>query len=196
MSTLLSIPSGVCPPEWESAPWTPPSAAPAATGPLPWSKWWHHLPDWVGPPFPSEATSKVTPEEPPHNRDSRLMQKAREDYFQTNWPHFNNENSFNLTGVFQSMIEPTGLLGSEIFEIQETGMGQHELEYANYTLKTLPKGLKFFHPVSPLESPKVMGLTNIHHPDALCHFNGLTHCPWCRNCQSSADDALHIGPGV
>ena len=59
-------------------------------------------------------------------------------------------------------------------------MGQHELEYANYALKTLPKGLKFFHLVSPSESPKVMGLTNIHHPDALYHVIGLTHCLWCR----------------
>ena len=24
-----------------------------------------------------------------------------------------------------------------------------------------------------------MGLTGIHHPDALCHFNRVTHCPWC-----------------
>ena len=37
-STLLSIPIGVSPPEWESALWTPPSTAPAATGPLPQSK--------------------------------------------------------------------------------------------------------------------------------------------------------------
>ena len=78
------------------------------------------------------------------------------------------------------MIESTSLLGSKIFESQETWMGQHELEYANYTLKTLPKVLQFFHPVSPLESLKVMGLMNIHHLDALCHFNGVTHCLWCR----------------
>ena len=93
MSTLLSIPPGVFCPEWESAPWTPPSTAPAATRPLPQSKWWYHLPDLVGPPSPSEATSKVTPKEPlcktlsrshqeAFNRDSRLIQKAREDYFQ------------------------------------------------------------------------------------------------------------------
>ena len=77
------------------------------------------------------------------------------------------------------MIECTGLLDSKIYEIQETWMGWHELEYANYALKTLLKGLKFFHPVSPSKSPKVIGLTNIHHPDALCHFSGVTHCPWC-----------------
>ena len=59
-------------------------------------------------------------------------------------------------------------------------MGQCELEYANYALKTLLKGLKFFHPVFLSESPRVMALTNIHHPDTLCHFNRVTHCSWCR----------------
>ena len=65
------------------------------------------------------------------------------------------------------MIESTGLLGSKIYEIQESWMGWCKLEYANYALKTLLKRLKFFCPVSPSESPKVMGLTNIHRLDAL-----------------------------
>ena len=25
-----------------------------------------------------------------------------------------------------------------------------------------------------------MGLMGIHDADALCHFNGMTHCPWGR----------------
>ena len=64
------------------------------------------------------------------------------------------------------MIESTGLLGSKIYEIQETWMGWHELEYANYALKTLPKGLKFFCPMSPSESLKIMGLTK--YPPSRC----------------------------
>ena len=58
--------------------------------------------------------------------------------------------------------------------------GPDTLWEANYTLRTLPKGLKFLRVVPPSESPKVMGLRGIHDPDALCHFNGVTHCPWCR----------------
>ena len=77
------------------------------------------------------------------------------------------------------MIESAGLLCSEIYEIQETWTGQHKLQYANYALRTLPKGLKFFYPVPPSESPKIMGLTGIYHPNALHHFNGVTHCLWC-----------------
>ena len=49
---------------------------------------------------------------------------------------------------------------------------------ANYALRSLPKGLKFLRAVPPSESPKVMGLVGIHDPDALHHFNGMTHCPW------------------
>ena len=77
------------------------------------------------------------------------------------------------------MIKTAGLLGSAIYEIKEAWTGQDELWQANYMLRTLPKGLKFFRAVSPSESPKVMGLMGIHDLDALCHFNGLTHCPWC-----------------
>ena len=199
-STLLSIAWGLSPSEEEPALQTPPFTAPGVTRLSPQSKQQHHVPDWVGPFSPSEATSKVTPEEPPHSkwvekmsfhkalsrscqqafsRNSRLVQKAREDYYQGNQLHFNSENSCNLTDVFQNMIKSTGLLGCEIYEIQETWMGQCKLEYSNYFLKSLPKVLKFFCPVSPSESPKVMGLTNIHHPDALWHFNGVTHCLWC-----------------
>ena len=198
-STLLSIPPGVSPPEWEPGLWTPPSSAPAVTGPSPRSKQWHNSLGQLEPPSPSQATSKVTPEEPPHSkqeemlfykalsrscqeafsRDSRLVQKVREDYYQENHPHFNSETSCNMVDVFWSIIESVGLLHSEIYEIQETWTGQCKLQYANYALKTLPKGLKFFHPVSPSESLKVMGLTGIHHPNALHHFNWVTHCPWC-----------------
>ena len=62
----------------------------------------HNLPDWVEPPSPSETISKVTPAEPPHSkqkeemllhkalsrshqeafsRDSKLVQRVREDYY-------------------------------------------------------------------------------------------------------------------
>ena len=84
-----------------------------------------------------------------------------------------------MMDVFQSMVESTGLLCSEVHEIKEKWTGQSKLQYAKHALRTLPKGLKFFHPVSYLESPKVTGLTGIHHPNALYHFNGVTHCLWC-----------------
>ena len=58
-------------------------------------------------------------------------------------------------------------------------MGPDELRQVNYALRSLPKGLKFLHVAPSSESPKVMGLVGIHDPDTLCHFNGLTHCPWC-----------------
>ena len=106
------------------------------------------------------------------SRDSRLVPKMREDYYQENCLHFDSETSCNMADVFQSMIKSAGLLHSKIYEIQETWTGQHELQCANYALKTLPKGLEFFCQVSPSESPKVMGLTGIHHPNALHHFNG------------------------
>ena len=99
------------------------------------------------------ATYNVAPEEPPcskqeetpfhkalsrsqqeaFSRDSQLLCKAWKEYYQENHLHFNSENSCNLIDIFQNMIESASLLGSEIYEIQETWTGRHELEYANYT---------------------------------------------------------------
>ena len=171
------------------------------TGPSPWSKQQHNLPDWVEALSPPTATpSNMAPKELPHSkqkeelplhkaltrsqqeafsRDSWLVHKAKEECYPENCPHFNSENSCDLMDIFQNMIESAGLLGSEIYEIQDTWTGRCELEYANYTIKTLLKGPKFFHPMSPSESSKVMGLTNIHHPDALHLFIRVTHCLWC-----------------
>ena len=178
-----------------------------------------------GPPSPSGATSKVTPEEPPHSKwkeetpfhkalsrshweafgwDSRLVQKAREDYYQENHLHFNSENSCNLMDVFQNMNESTGLPGSKIYKIQETWTGWCKLEYTNYTLKNLLKGLKFFHPVPPSESLKGHGLNQ--YPPSRCTLpfqwgNPLSivqkgRVEWGGDHQSSADDTSQVRPGL
>ena len=77
------------------------------------------------------------------------------------------------------MIETAGLLGPAIYENTEAWSGQDELQQDNYSLITLTKGPKFFRVISSLESHRVMGLMGIHDPDVLCHFSGMTHCPWC-----------------
>ena len=64
------------------------------------------------------------------------------------------------------MAEIAGLLGSAIYEIQEVWTGWDELQHANHVAKSPTKGPKFFQVVSPSDSPKVMGLAGIHHPDA------------------------------
>ena len=75
------------------------------------------------------------------------------------------------------MAKSAELLGTSIYEIQVLWTGPDDLRQANYALRSLPKGLKFFHVVPPSESPKSMGLVGIHDPDALCCFNNMTHCP-------------------
>ena len=171
------------------------------------------------------TTSKATPEGPPtlkqqeimplhkmlvrsHQEvfswDSSLVREMREEYFQSHCPNFNNENTCRFTDVFWHMIEITGLLGSDIYEIIEAWSGWDELQQAKYSLMTLPKGLKFFRVLSPSRSPKVIGLMGIHNPDMLCHFSGVTHCPWCRKVGQNegtiindlAESALQTGPHV
>ena len=84
----------------------------------------------------------------------------------------------DLSEVFRHMAKSAELLVLAIYEIQEVWEEPDELQQANYALRSLPKGLKFLWAVPPSESPKVMGLVDIHNPDALCCFSGMTHCPW------------------
>ena len=112
--------------------------------------------------------------------DSSLVNETREAYFRLHHPNFNQENTSDFSEVFCHMAKSADLFGSAIFEVTEAWLGQDELRQANYSLMTLWKRLKFFRAVSPSKSPKVMGLAGIHDPDMLCHFNGVTHCPWCR----------------
>ena len=111
-SALLSIPPGVSTFQLEPAPETLPTSATKTLMPSPQPKLQHHLPNWVEPFSPSESTSKVALEEPHHSkqkeesplfkvlsrshqeafsRDSKLVWKAREEYFQEICPHFSNE---------------------------------------------------------------------------------------------------------
>ena len=103
------------------------------------------------------------------SQDSDLVKEARKEYF--------SKHSYNFT--MESTCNLSELLGTSIHEIQVLWAGPDELRQGNYPLRSLPKGLKVLCVVPPSESPKVMGLVEIHDPDALCHFNDLTHCPWC-----------------
>ena len=111
--------------------------------------------------------------------DTNLVRETREEYFKRHSPNFTTENTHDLSDIFWCMAKTTKLLGLAIYEIKEVWKELDELWQANYALKTLLKGLKFLRAVPPSESPKVMGLMGIHDLDALCHFNGMTHCPWC-----------------
>ena len=78
------------------------------------------------------------------------------------------------------MAQTTKLLDSDIYEVKEVWAGPDTLQQANYALRTLLKGLRFLRVVPLSVSPNVMGLMGIHDLDALYHFNGMTHCTWCR----------------
>ena len=93
--------------------------------------------------------------------------------------NFVMEGTHNLSEIFRQMTINAKLLDTSIYKIQASWMGLDELKQANNALSSLPKGLKFLHAVPPSESPKVMGLVGIHNLDTLCHFSGITHCPWC-----------------
>ena len=94
--------------------------------------------------------------------DTGLMREARKDYLKKHSPSFTWEGMCDLSEVFRHMAKSATLLGLAIYKIQEVWKGPDELWQANYTLRSLLKGLKFLPVVPPSESPKVMGLVGIH----------------------------------
>ena len=197
MALPFSLSQGASSLEQVSAPMAPSSLVPDHS---PRPKWWHPSPDPVDISPLSRTTSKATPEGPPSlkqqgtpplhkalsqrqqeafSQDSCLVKEAREEYLKTHNLNFNDENTHNFTGILRCKIESAGLLGSSIHKIQEVWTGLDELWQDNYALRALLKGLKFLRAVSPSESLKVIGPMDIHNPNTLHWFNGVTHCPWC-----------------
>ena len=193
----FTLSEGASPAEQPSTPAAPPAPVPEQS---PRPKKQHPSPDPADNMPLGRTTSKATSEEPPSSKwqevppwnkllkqscskvfsqDTSLVKEARKEYFRRHSYYFAMEGTHNLSEVFRCIAESTKLLDSSIYKIQEVWNGPDELWQANYALRSLPKGCNFLHVVPPSESPKVMQLVSIHDLDALCHFNGLIHCPWC-----------------
>ena len=111
--------------------------------------------------------------------DSSIVKEARSHFFSNHSYDWVHDGTNDLSDVFKELAESAGLLGEAIYEIQLSWTGPEELKQANYALWSLPKGLRFLRAVPASESPKVMGLMDIHDSDALWHYAGYTYCPWC-----------------
>ena len=77
------------------------------------------------------------------------------------------------------MIETAGLLGFAIYEIKEAWTGWDELQEANYTLRTLQKGLKFFRAVSSIQVPKGNGVEGHTQFRCTTSLQWADPLPWC-----------------
>ena len=128
-------------------------------------------PDWVASLKPAQADA--------FSHDSDSVKEARSHYFATHPYDWVHGNTYDLSNIFRELAKGAGLLGKSIHEIQLLWDGPEELRYANYTLQSLPKDLRFLRVVPTMESPKVMGLKGIHDLEALQQFAGYTYCPWC-----------------
>ena len=91
-----------------------------------------------------------------------MVVEARLLFFSKHSYNFNQDGNHDLSEVFKKLAEKAGLLGTGIYKIQACCTGLEDLKQANYTLQSLPKGLKFLRAVPTMESPKVMGLMGIN----------------------------------
>ena len=192
MSHPFTLSQRASPVEKQSAPAAPPMPVPKQS---PRPKRQHPSPDPVESMLLGRTTSKTTLEGPPSSKqweilpwnkvlkpshtevfswDSDLVKESRNHSY-----NFVMEGTCDLSQVFKQMAASAKLLGTSVYEIQASWIGPDELRQANYALRSLPKGLKFLCMVPPSKSPKDMGLVGIHDLDALHHFSGIAHCPWC-----------------
>ena len=86
------------------------------------------------------------------------MVQARLHFFSKHPYNFNQDGNHDLSGIFKKLAVSASLLGTTIHDIKASWTGPEELKQANYTLQSLPKGLKFLRVVPASESPKVIGL--------------------------------------
>ena len=103
----------------------------------------------------------------PSSGTSSIVREARFTFFSKHSHNFVEDGTCDLLDIFKELAERAGLLGNCIYEIQLSWTGPEKLKQANYTLWSLPKGLRFLRVVPTSESPKVMGLMGIHVLDAL-----------------------------
>ena len=94
--------------------------------------------------------------------DSDLIKEARSCYFATHPWDWTYGNTDDLSHIFKELAEGANLLGKSIHELQLSQEGPEDLKHANYSLHSLPKGLRFLRVVPALEFPKIMGLKGIH----------------------------------
>ena len=138
------------------------------------------------------------------SRDSKLVQKARVEYYQENFPHFNNETSCNMTDIFQSMIKSASL--TKFWNPQNQG----DLDWAEGTAvcQLCPNNpvqrVEILPTSVPLRVPKGHGPH--WYPPSQCtpsfQWGNPSPMVWerrakWRNCHwSSVDDPLQIRAGV
>ena len=80
-------------------------------------------------------------------RDSNIVVQARSHFFSKHSYNFNQDGNRDLSEIFKKLAKNAGLVGNNIYEIQASWTGPEELKQANYTLWSLPKGLKFLRAV-------------------------------------------------
>ena len=121
----------------------PMGSTPVAGEPPNPKKW--ETPPWFQSLKPSQADAFL--------RDSDLVVEARSCFFSKHSYNFNQDGNHDLSEVFKRLAEKAGLLGINIYEIEASWTGPEELKQANYTLQSLPKGLRFLRVVPTMESP-------------------------------------------
>ena len=91
------------------------------------------------------------------SRDSKLVQRVREDYYQENHPCLDCKISCNMGDIIWSMIKSTALLSSKIYKIKETWTGQSGTAICQLCSKNPAERADVLLPSVPIRVPKGHG---------------------------------------
>ena len=185
---------------WEPAPANPHPTTSAEPTPSLGIKQWHHsLDQEVTSPWSGDEEATGTSEEPPchkqrnrmplakllkgrqweaFTKDSNLVQRARGPTL--GWTALILTVRFHMICLIHfRKWHSAGLRGLDIYEVQDTWMGQKDLCTANHAAKTSQRNIQFFCMVTATKLPSIMGLEWIHSLEDLCRWGGHSYCPWC-----------------
>ena len=113
------------------------------------------------------------------SKESELIRVARQAYYKTHQPNYEQEGWYDLSSTFWEMAASANLMGTEVCKVQEAWTSLKDLRVVHHVAKTSPKDICFFRIVLPTKSPKIMCLRGIHSPKVLQWQGGLSFCPWC-----------------
>ena len=111
-------------------------------------------------------------------KDSELIWVTMWVYFKTHCRDFDHKGSHNLCHTFKEMVTSTGLLGSDVHEVQQVWTGWKDLWVAHCMLK-VPKGHPFLLSGASHWITQDHGFKGNPFPKALRWQSGLS-CAWCR----------------
>ena len=114
------------------------------------------------------------------HRDLELVQCIRQTYFRTHALTFHKEDTYELMEVFKELADMAGLLGTEVYPVQDPWVGKRELCCTYYAVTGSAKDLPLFQDSGTPQIPQNNGSPRHTLPRGTEATGWPLILPWCR----------------